>query len=351
MTILSTDNTLCRGLAEQRFRRFFRPIEADLRGVERCLDHRLGAARDATVRRIVDSLRHSAGKRLRPALVLLSNRAVRGSRDGHPASRRDPVPVAAAMELIHMASLVHDDFIDAAPVRHHRSSVNARWGEAVSVALGDYLCAGAFKLIAECGDPRMFVHLGSALCAMCEGEMMQVMDRGNFALSAQDCLLVVEKKTAALFAACCAAGAATGGANDTTQECLHKFGLHLGIAFQVLDDCKDLLSDQTLLGKKPAQDLLAGDVTLPMLLFLENAGRRGAEMVAPDGEGVDAKLLDRIKREFRASEAGIRTEQQVRSHTDQARQALEPLAESDAKRSLCLLADFIGESVSEILAR
>jgi len=218
------------------------------------------------------------------------------------------------------------------------------------VALGDFLCAGAFKLIAECGDPQMFAHLGSALCAMCEGEMLQVIGRGNFSLSERECLAVVEKKTAVLFAACCAAGAAAAAAPDATQKCLRQFGLHLGIAFQILDDCKDLLSDQMLLGKKPAQDLLAGDVTLPLLFFLEDSGC-SAELTHLDAHGINAKLLDRIKREFRSSEASVRTEQQVRSHTDRARQALEPLAASDFRRSLGLLADFIGESVSEILAR
>ncbi|UCD52556.1 MAG: polyprenyl synthetase family protein [Phycisphaerales bacterium] len=350
MTILSTDNTHPSGVAEQRLRQIFRPVEADLRAVGRCLDRRLQAPHDTAVREVVRSLERSAGKRLRPALVLLSSRAVHASHNGHPVSPRDPVPIAAAMELIHMASLVHDDFIDAAPVRHHRSSINARWGGAVSVALGDYLCAGAFHLTAECGDPQMFAHLGSALCAMCEGEMLQVLNRGNLALSEQDCLVVVEKKTAALFAACCAAGAAAAVAADATQECLRQFGLHLGIAFQILDDCKDLLSDQTLLGKKPAQDLLAGDMTLPLLLLLKSAGR-GAELRHLQPSAVDAKLLNRIRRDLRSSEAGVRAQRQVRSHTDQAREALEPLAESDAKLSLCQLADFIGESVSEILAR
>jgi len=350
MTILSTDKTYSSELAEQRLRRIFRPVEADLRAVGKFLDCRLEASQDPTVREIAGSLRHSPGKRLRPALVLLAHRAVGAARTGQPVARRDPVPIAAAMELIHMASLVHDDFIDAAPVRHHRSSVNARWGGPISVALGDYLCAGAFKLVAECGDPQMFAHLGSALCAMCEGEMLQVIGRGNFSLSERECLTVVEKKTAVLFAACCAAGAAAAAAPDATQKCLRQFGLHLGIAFQVLDDCKDLLSDQMLLGKKPAQDLLAGDVTLPLLFFLEDSGC-SAELTHLDAHGINAKLLNRIKREFRSSEASVRTEQQVRSHVDRARQALEPLAASDFRRSLGLLADFIGESVSEILAR
>ena len=351
MTILSTDNTHPSKVAGQRLRQIFRPVETDLRAVGQCLDRRLQAPRDAAVRDVVGSLRRSAGKRLRPALVLLSSRAVHASRNGHPVSSQDPVPIAAAMELIHMASLVHDDFIDAAPVRHHRSSVNARWGGAVSVALGDYLCAGAFQLTAECGDPQMFAHVGSALCAMCEGEMLQVMNRGNLALSEHDCLAVVEKKTAALFAACCAAGAAAAAASDATRECLRRFGLHLGIAFQILDDCKDLLSDQMLLGKKPAQDLLAGDMTLPLLLFLRETGRDLQTLTSWSSGMDDSEFLKRVRSAFLGSEAGTSTEQRVRFHTNQAKKELQPLVVSEAKTSLGLLADYIGDCTAEILSR
>ena len=351
MTILSTDNAHFPGLAEGRLRQIFRPIAADLKAVAQCLSHRLETSRDDTVDEVLSSLRHSPGKRLRPALVLLAHQAARTMCDARAGSERSPVQVAAAMELIHMASLVHDDFIDDAPVRHHRSSVNARWGGAVSVALGDYLCAGAFQLIAECGDPQMFVHLGSALCAMCEGEMRQVMSRGDFALSEQDCLAVVEKKTAALFAACCAAGARAAGAEEATLERLRRFGGHLGIAFQVLDDCRDLLSDQTLLGKKPAQDLLVGDVTLPVVLLLEEAGLDHEALAPVDPQLTGAQSLDGVRKAFHDSGAAARTGQRVRLCIDRATQELQPVAESESKRSLCLLANFMGESASEILAR
>lgn len=351
MTILSTDNIQLQGLAEQRLRRVIQPIRADLRAVEVQLERRLGASQDVAVREIMASLRHSPGKRLRPALVLLASRAACGQRNGRPKSDPGPVSIAVAMELIHLASLVHDDFIDAAPIRHHRSSVNARWGPAVSVALGDYLCASAFHLVAEYGDPMMFHHLGSGLCAMCEGEMAQVMGRGNFALSKEECLAVVEKKTAALFAVCCAGGAATAVDEAAPQERLRRFGLHFGIAFQILDDCKDLLSDQTMLGKKPAQDLLAGDVTLPLLFFLEERGYDDEELRSLNTKVSDAKFLGWVKRTFRACDAGARTEEIVKLHAGRAKEALGPIADSDAKRSLSLLADYLGESISEVLSR
>ena len=351
MTTLSTENAGVVRSAEEPVRRIVRPIRADLRAVEVELDRRLRSPRDPAVQEVIASLWHSSGKRLRPTLVLLASRAASGGRRGRRRSRAGAVQVAVAMELIHMASLVHDDFIDGAPIRHHRRSVNARWGGAVSVALGDYLCASAFQLVAEYGDPSVFEYLGSGLCAMCEGEIAQVMDRGNFALSEADCLGVVEKKTAALFAACCAGGAAVAVDVAATHERLRQFGLHFGTAFQILDDCKDLLSDQAMLGKRPAQDLLAGDVTLPLLFFLREQGYDDEELRSLNAKAADTKFVDWVRRTFRASEAGARTEQVVKRHMDQAKAVLKPIADSDAKRSLGLLADYLGESMSGILTR
>ena len=249
-----------------------------------------------------------------------------------------------------MASLVHDDLIDDASVRHHRSSVNARWGGAVSVALGDYLCARAFELVAECEDPQIFSHLGSSLSAMCEGEALQVMSRGDFSLPEQDCLAMVEKKTAALFAACCAAGGRAAGNAAEMPECLHRFGLHLGIAFQVVDDCKDLLADRATLGKEPAQDLLAGDVTLPLLFLLQEMGR-GGQRALRRTQAADMELLARVRKAFPSSDALVRTEEVIGFHRDQAKQELRSLPESDFKRSLRRLADYVSRPVSEVLAR
>ncbi len=351
MTTLSIEHTRLKGLAERRLKRIFGPVSADLRAVDECLNRTLRSPRDAVVREIVSSLLQTPGKRMRPALVLLASRAASGEQNGHSVSKRASVVIATAMELLHMASLVHDDFIDAASVRHHRSSVNAKWGAGVSVALGDYLCASAFQFIAQCEDPLIFSDVGLGLCAMCEGEMLQVIDRGNFALTERDCLAVVEKKTAALFAACCAAGAAVVADQTPIREHLYQFGLHIGIAFQILDDCKDLLSDQGTLGKQPAQDLLAGDVTLPLLLLLEHTGRDGEERMRLSSGVVDAEFLDWVKRAFHSSEAGAKTEQVIRSHTDRAKRELRQVADSDSKESLRLLADHIAESISEILAR
>ena len=319
--------------------------------VQEYLTDSLRDTNDAAVREIVDFLLVAPGKRLRPALVLLSAQAAKGGGNGTSRLPRASAHVAAAVELIHMASLVHDDLVDAAAVRHHRPSVQAKWDASVAVAVGDYLCARAFQLVACCADPRLFGVLGPHLCAMCEGELMQVIDRHNFHLSERRCLAMAEKKTAALFGACCGAGALTVGGKPGICLALQEFGLHFGIAFQLLDDCRDLLSDQEGLGKTPGQDLLAGDVTLPLLYLIRYGWGRAAEPQPRQGNPVGARGLAHLSNSFRASPAPAQVAAVITAHLDQARQALRALADSDFKNDLRQLADHLAVTAADILAR
>jgi heptaprenyl diphosphate synthase len=329
----------------------FHPISSDLQVVQEHLAETLRDARDPAVRQIVDFLLESPGKRIRPALVLLSAKAARGPENGSLRFRQACTNVAAAVELIHMASLVHDDLIDAAVVRHDRASVPARWGKRVAVAVGDYLCAKAFQLVADCADPRLFAILGSPLSIMCEGELLQVVGRGDFHLSERCCLAVMERKTAALFGACCAAGAAAATREATLGKALQKFGFHFGVAFQILDDCKDLLGDHEALGKTPGQDLLAGDVTLPLLYAIRHFWRCGEDPLEVGQQALDKRELARIGQAFRSSPAPARVVQLVDSHVGRAKLKLQALADSVFKDSLRQLADHIAVSASCILAR
>ena len=375
----------------------FHCIADDMQTVEKHLTATLKDTQDPLVRQIVDFLLESPGKRIRPALVLLSARAAgaAGNGSGSPTPKyalggpwaRPKAAwtnVAVAVELIHMASLVHDDLIDNGTLRHHRSTIHAKWGRKVSVFLGNHLCAKAFQLVAACADPRLFAILGSQLCAMCEGEIQQVVGRGNFKMSARRCLAMTEKKTAALFGACSGAGALAATDEPRTCKALQGFGRHFGIAFQVLDDCRDLWSDEKGLGKTPGQDLLAGDVTLPLLYVLRQCSRRGKEpgpqvqnsalgspsptqdfaLGAPSPTaqtGLPALGGRRLARSAAARRVGMsaallsshvpaRIARVIASHVDRAKQELQPLAESNFKDSLGRLADHIGASASGILA-
>ncbi|MCU0914041.1 MAG: polyprenyl synthetase family protein [Planctomycetes bacterium] len=331
-----------------RFAPLLHPVARDLHAMQQRLAAVLADTRHPSVREIVDFLLAAPGKRIRPALVLLSARVATGPSNGSSPLGHSAVDVAAAVEIIHMASLIHDDLVDDAALRHHRPTVHVRWSKRAAVRVGGYLCAKAFRLIAHCADPRLFTLLGSQLCTMCEGEIQQVAGRGDVRFSESYCLAMAEKKTAALFRACCGAGAVT--ARSTPQACraLQAFGHHYGVAFQILDDCRDLLSDAAGLGKAPGQDLLAGDMTLPLWYTLGCDDPREPGLAPVDR--YPAGDLDGMGAVFHSSSAPARVAALLHSHVDQAKQALEPVADSDFRKSLHGLADDLAVCASRLLA-
>ena len=347
MTNQCEENVCLPEEAGPSFARAFDPISREMQAAQQRWTAVLTDTHPS-VRTMIDFLLEAPGKRIRPALVLLSARAAHGRSNSVFDARHPSVQVAAAVEIIHMASLVHDDLIDNAAVRHHRPSVHVRWSKRAAVRLGDYLCAKAFLLVADCADPRLFAILGRQLREMCGGEIQQVVGRGDFGLSEEDCLVMVEKKTAALFSACCGAGAVTAGSEPRICEALQEFGRCFGIAFQLLDDCRDFLSDQEGLGKAPGQDLRAGDVTLPLLYAMGSGGRQGPRPRSPRLEG--GRGLAGVCEAFQASAAPARIARLIASYVDRAKQALRPLADSEGKDRLFQLADNLAASASCILA-
>jgi geranylgeranyl pyrophosphate synthase len=351
MMRLSQRNVRPHEVAGPNLNQVFRCVADDMQAVEKHLAATLRDTKDSLVHQIVDFLLEAPGKRMRPALVLLSARAAGAAGNGSARAKCAWINVAAAVELIHMASLVHDDLIDNGTLRHHRSTIHAKWGRKVSVFLGNHLCAKAFQLVAESADPRLFAIFGSQLCAMCEGEIQQVAGRGDFQMSTRHCLAMTEKKTAALFGACSGAGALAAAGEPGICKALRAFGLHFGIAFQILDDCRDLLSDEKGLGKTPGQDLLAGDVTLPLLYVLRHCRRRGKEPHQTSLSAPGARRLVCVSETLLSSHVPARIARVIASHVDRAKQQLQPLAESNFKDSLGQLADHIASSASGILAR
>src|SRR3990172_3657456 len=241
----------------------YHPIADDLETMENLLRSTLGGSENGSISAMGVELLESGGKRLRPALVLLAEWAACGS-GPRTCERQELAEIAAAMELIHIASLIHDDVLDAASVRHNKPTINARYGEDVSIALGDYVYSKGFQLIGRRGRADVFACVSDAIHAMCEGELIHVCQRRNLELSEGSYILIVEKKTASLFAACCQAGAIIGNQPESVQTALKEFGLNFGIAFQIVDDCRNMIGETAELGKQPGQDMFAGDVTLPL---------------------------------------------------------------------------------------
>ena len=214
------------------------------------------------------------GKRLRPALVLLSAKACGGIRPAH-------VPLAAMAELIHTATLVHDDVLDEATIRRHIDTVNARWDNEASILLGDYLFAQALCLASSLDDVFACRVVCESARKMCEGELKQIESRGNYDLTETDYFEIIAGKTAALTTCCCRLGAHYAGAEPAVCDALARYGHDLGIAFQIADDVLDLSGNEAVVGKSLGTDLSKQKATLPLIRLLDTvAAEDRVELVA-----------------------------------------------------------------------
>ncbi len=240
----------------------FGPITADLEEVERILTRSL-RNRQPRVAAVVDHVRHYRGKRLRPVLLLLAARACGRVAPAHHT-------LGAVVEMIHSATLVHDDVLDGARVRRRVATVNALWGVQTSVLLGDYLFTHAFHL-ASTVDVTACRLIGEATDRVCEGELCQVLHRGNLDLTEAEYFDIIDGKTAELTACCCRLGALYAGSGPDVVEALTRFGRLVGQAFQIADDMLDLVGDEKATGKSLGTDVEQGKLTLPLIHLLQEA--------------------------------------------------------------------------------
>jgi octaprenyl-diphosphate synthase len=242
----------------------FAPIAADLEAVERILAQEL-KSRYSRVAPVIEHVRHYRGKRLRPALLLLVARACGKVTPAHHT-------LGAVVEMIHTATLVHDDILDSATVRRHVPTVNARWGTHNSVLLGDYLFTHAFYLASTLDDVRACRLIGDATNRVCEGELCQGLQRGNLELSEDEYYDIIEGKTAELIACCTHLGALYSGASTEVVQGMTRFGRHVGMAFQIADDVLDLVGEERDVGKSLGTDLDQQKMTLPLIRLLSGQG-------------------------------------------------------------------------------
>src|SRR3954452_23546503 len=217
------------------------PIAGDLKAVERVFADTIASPRPALAR-MLEHLDHYRGKRLRPALLLLTAKACGSVTRNHHI-------LGAVVEMVHTATLVHDDVLDEAGMRRHVPTVNAGWGNKASILLGDYLFTHAFHLSSKTGDARACELIGEATNRVCEGELHQTLQRGNLALTEAEYFDIIDGKTAALTACCCRLGALYAAADADRVERLANYGRLLGMAFQVADDLLDLTGHEPTAGK------------------------------------------------------------------------------------------------------
>jgi len=314
---------------------FFKLVSEDLVEVERRLKLEALASLPL-VGEINNYLHGSGGKRLRPALLLVASRLC-------GAPREASLQLGVVVELIHVATLVHDDIIDNAPVRRGRASINAKWGNDVTVLFGDWLYMTAFWVALQEKDFRILDILIDITRKMVEGELFQLERNHRLDITESDYLKICWHKTAHLFSGCGRLAAVLGRAGSLYEEELGQFGRALGMAFQLTDDLLDYTSDQTVLGKPVLKDLEEGNVTLPIILLMERAGaedRRFIESVVAERDfsrANKARIVDLVLQHGTLDESRRRAGR----FSAEARASLLRLPESPYREVLLELPDMV----------
>lgn len=313
----------------------FELVQSDLKLVEREIGVESVASVEA-ITTISQYLQAGGGKRLRPTLLLLIAKLFGPTTD---ASRR----LAAVVEMIHTATLVHDDVIDVAKTRRGRPSSNVVWGNHTAVLAGDWLYMQAFQVALRERNFRLLDVLISLTQMMVEGELLQLERLHRVDISEADYMELVDRKTASLFSACARLGSISASAEEGEESKLGDFAWNLGMAFQLVDDILDFTSTEKILGKPAGNDLREGKVTLPIIYALQTASaedRIAVETVLHDGNYDQVPfmrivhLLDRQKSIERAYE-------RARAFTDKARFLIQGFAASPAQRALCSVVDLV----------
>lgn len=264
----------------------FELIRADLEVVEQALRDQARAF-DPAVEGYVNYVCQASGKRIRPALALMAGGATGGKTADHTR-------LSVILELVHIASLVHDDIMDGADTRRGLATAAAKWGSALSVLLGDALFAYALELATEFEEASVCRAIAKASRDVCSGEILQTQRRFDFNLSIPDYLRMIEMKTAALFAAASGLGAKLNGVSDEQAAAMHGYGMKLGTVYQIYDDCLDLVGDEKKVGKTLRTDLTKGKLTLPILYLLmeaTDAQKQKLNRMMLKGEPMDTGIL------------------------------------------------------------
>ena len=289
-----------------------------------------------------DYLRASGGKRVRPALLVLSAYAAGGNGKSDSAIR-----LATVMEMLHTATLVHDDIIDNAGLRRNRESVNARFGNQTAVLMGDWLYMSAFESSLKERSLEILDILTRLTRKMTEGELIQLTMLGNADISEDEYFDILRRKTAYLFSGCCEIGAILGGVGPQEQRALRDYGMDLGIAFQLADDLLDFTADESVLGKASGADLLEGKITLPLLLLQKAEPSIKSTLIETmyDGryaDGVRERLLEKLK--LQGILENVREE--ARAYAAKARKNLELLPETEYSLALDAIPGYVIDRTS-----
>ena len=301
-------------------------MAADMRLVDDVIHRRLSSD-VALINQISHYIVSAGGKRIRPRLVLLFAQAL-----GFEGPQRHEL--AATVEFIHTATLLHDDGVDESSLRRGRQTANALFGNAASVLVGDFLYSRAFQMMVSVGSMRVLEVLADATNVIAEGEVLQLLNMHDPDLAVDDYLRVIRYKTAKLFEASARLGAVLAKADATTEEACADYGRSLGTAFQLIDDLLDYEGDTHALGKNVGDDLREGKPTLPLLIAMARSSDDDRQLLRRAIQQGEVERLDDILAIVRNTGALDATREAARAQADKARAALSALPESEAQKAL-----------------
>jgi len=289
---------------------------------------------------LVENIGHylveAGGKRLRPLLALLTANALNYPKTG----KTQHLDLAAIIEFIHTATLLHDDVVDTSDMRRGRLTANAKWGNAPSVLVGDFLYSRAFQMMVAIGDMQIMHILAETTNIISEGEVQQLVNAKNPDISEDVYFEVIRKKTGVLFEAACETAAVLAGATDDQRKALRAYGHHLGLAFQLVDDALDYEGDAEALGKNVGDDLAEGKPTLPLIFAMREASDDNQALIAQAIRDGDLGKLNEVVRIVKECGALTYTADCARRHVDQAIEQLRVLEDSKYRQAMTELAEF-----------
>ncbi|MGH7322997.1 MAG: polyprenyl synthetase family protein [Candidatus Rokuibacteriota bacterium] len=316
--------------------RLARLIGDEFRACETEISRELGTSPVPLIRELSEYVARAGGKRLRPILLLLCARLA-----GGPSGRA--ARLGCVVELLHTATLIHDDVVDRAPLRRGRASANARWGDDASVLVGDHLYSRCMALLVADGDLRVMETLASAMVSMTEAEVFQLERKRDGHLAEADYVRIIRQKTATFISACCRIGGLTGALPHEAVDALAAYGERLGIAFQIIDDSLDFDADQARLGKAIGADLREGKRTLPLIATLERAapGERARIVAALTGPGPDERDVAEVHRLVKVYDGVGYAMACAATYVAEAMGQLQQFPLAEEREALGLIADYV----------
>ena len=288
----------------------------------------------ASVNTLVKHVSRFRGKMLRPTLLLLAGKACGELTDAH-------ITLATVVEMVHMATLVHDDVLDEAELRRKGATINHLRGNEAAVLLGDYLISHSYHLCSSLDSQLASRIIARTTNQVCEGELLQIDNRNNFDLSEETYLKIITRKTAILCASCCLLGAKFSGAGDDIALRLETYGQSVGIAFQIQDDILDIVGDAGTVGKTLGIDAEKGKLTLPMIHFMRNAPPEHQALLRSLLESRDGDKVEKIRNLILPSKSIAYARDRARHLINRAQQALAALPDSEACGALKTMAAFV----------